>query len=126
MKIEKDTNINSAYGGGATGSDVGNSAANVRITTSTCSDTANEIFKKTLSSYKKPIATIKKRDLSQHTIDKKHSEMLVHFEKNEKEAIPQLKLQIQKLKNEMKKTPSKNIEILEKIENLRKIGRAHV
>jgi hypothetical protein len=41
----------------------------------------------------------KKRDLSQHTIDKKHSQMLEKFTKNESEIIPKLKSQIRELEN---------------------------
>ena len=49
----------------------------------------------------------KKRDPSQHTIDKKHSQMLEYFDKNETEIIPQLKTQIknlQKIETRMKKS----------------------
>ena len=40
----------------------------------------------------------KKRDPSQHTIDKKHSQMLEYFDKNESQIIPSLKSQIIELK----------------------------
>ena len=43
----------------------------------------------------------KKRDPSQHTIDKKHSQMLEHFAKNDSEIIPKLKNQIRELEESL-------------------------
>ena len=60
------------------------------------------------------------RDLSQHTIDRKHSEMLDYFDKNETEKIPELKSQIQKL---VPNLTSKNMDVAmdakDKIANLK-------
>lgn len=43
----------------------------------------------------------KKRDPSQHTIDKKHSQMLEYFAKNDSEVIPKLKSQIRELEESL-------------------------
>jgi len=61
----------------------------------------------------------KKRDLSQHTIDKKHSQMLEYFEKNEYEVIPKIKSQIRELEDILKtlgeNEMDRNMDIQDKI-----------
>jgi hypothetical protein len=44
---------------------------------------------------------IRKRDPTTHTIDKKHSQMLEHFDKIETEIIPQLRLEIREIKQKL-------------------------
>ena len=44
---------------------------------------------------------IRKRDPTTHTIDKKHSQMLEHFDKIETEIIPQLRLEIREIKQKI-------------------------